>query len=50
MPICSRLQGGEGGIQADGRVLRRKVVEYETLQAKIGALKAKMNSTKGGTR
>ena len=30
--------------------LRRKVAEYETLQAEIETLKAEMNSAKGGTR
>jgi cell division protein FtsB len=30
--------------------LKRKVAEYETLQAEIEALKAEMNSAKGGTR
>ncbi|WP_445778620.1 MarR family EPS-associated transcriptional regulator [Shewanella sp.] len=29
--------------------LRRKVAEYETLQAEIETLKAEMNSAKGGT-
>ena len=30
--------------------LRRKVAEYETLQAEIETLKAEMNSAKGGAR
>ncbi|MFZ9379781.1 MAG: MarR family EPS-associated transcriptional regulator [Burkholderiaceae bacterium] len=30
--------------------LRRKVMEYETLQAEIETLKAEMNSSKGGSK
>ncbi len=30
--------------------LKRKVAEYETLQAEIEALKGEMNSAKGGSR
>lgn len=30
--------------------LKRKVAEYETLQAEIKALKAEMNSSKGGSQ
>ena len=49
MPICPLRRVAEKS-KLTAEFLKRKVAEYETLQAEIQTLKAEMSSEKGGAQ